>query len=73
MGFDQLLLNRIHATCDADNAASAAVLRRAGLREEGRSHLDRRDHHGDLRDTLHFALTIDDYPDWSAAAHRPWN
>jgi RimJ/RimL family protein N-acetyltransferase len=67
MGFDQLLLNRIHATCDADNAASAAVLRRAGLQLEGRSHLDQRDHHGRLRDTLHFALTIADYSRWSAA------
>jgi len=68
LGFDQLLLNRVHATCDADNAASAAVLRRAGLRLEGKAHMDRRDHTGKLRDTLHFALTIDDYPDWSAAA-----
>ena len=67
MGFDQLLLNRVHATCDADNAASAAVLRRAGLQLEGRSHLDQRDHNGRLRDTLHFALTIDDYSRWSAA------
>ena len=67
MGFEQLALNRIHATCDADNIASANVLRRAGLREEGVSRLDQRDHHGKLRDTLHFALTIDDYPQWSAA------
>jgi RimJ/RimL family protein N-acetyltransferase len=68
LGFERLKLNRLHATCDASNAPSAAVLRRAGLREEGRSRLDQRDHHGRLRDTLHFALTIDDYPDWSAAA-----
>ena len=67
MGFEQLALNRVHATCDADNIASANVLRRAGLREEGVSRLDQRDHHGKLRDTLHFALTIDDYPQWSAA------
>lgn len=67
LGFDQLLVNRVYATCDADNAASAAVLRRAGLQLEGRSHLEQRDHHGRLRDTLHFALTIDDFPRWSAA------
>lgn len=66
LGFDQLLLNRVHATCDADNDASAAVLRRAGLQLEGHSHLDQRDHNGRLRDTLHFALTIDDYSRWSA-------
>jgi len=67
MGFDQLLLNRIRAACDADNLASANVLRRAGLQLEGLGHLDQRDHNGKLRDTLHFALTIDGYPQWSAA------
>lgn len=67
LGFDRLQLNRIHATCDGDNVASTYVLRRAGLREEGVSRLDQRDHHGRLRDTLHFGLTIDAYPDWSAA------
>jgi len=67
LAFDQLLLNRIHATCDADNAGSANVMRRAGLREEGISRCDQRDHHGKVRDTLRFGLTIFEYSDWSAA------
>jgi RimJ/RimL family protein N-acetyltransferase len=64
--FDQLLLNRIDATCDADNDASANVMRRAGLREEGISRCEQRDHNGKLRDTLRFGL-IDDYRDRGAA------
>lgn len=67
LAFEQLLLNRIHANCDADNTASANVLRRAGLREEGISRCDQRDHHGKLRDTLRFGLTLDGYREWSAA------
>ena len=67
LAFDQLLLNRIHATCDADNSASANVLRRAGLREEGISRCDQRDHNGKVRGTLRFGLTILEYSDWSAA------
>ncbi len=34
-GFDELGLHRIQATCDPRNPASAAVLRKAGLRHEG--------------------------------------
>ena len=34
-GFDSLGLHRIHAHCVAENAASAAVLERIGMRREG--------------------------------------
>jgi RimJ/RimL family protein N-acetyltransferase len=67
LAFDQLLSNRIHATCDADNDASANVMRRAGLREEGISRCEQRGHNGKLRDTLRLGLAIDDYRGWSAA------
>ena len=33
-GFEQLGLERVFATCDVDNAASAHVLEKAGLRQE---------------------------------------
>jgi RimJ/RimL family protein N-acetyltransferase len=35
LGFDQLGLERLAATCDPDNAASVRVLEKAGLRREG--------------------------------------
>ena len=53
--FDHMGVNRVWATCDADNAGSANVLRRAGVTEEGR-----------LRDTLMFGLGYADYPAWRA-------
>lgn len=36
MGFEQLELERVAATCDPENLASARVLEKAGLRYEGR-------------------------------------
>jgi RimJ/RimL family protein N-acetyltransferase len=64
--FDHMAVNRVWATCDADNAASANVLRRAGVPEEGRLRAEKRDHHGHLRDTLMFGLAVADYPEWRA-------
>jgi RimJ/RimL family protein N-acetyltransferase len=34
-GFDQLKLHRIFATCDAENVASARVLEKVGMQQEG--------------------------------------
>ena len=64
--FDHMNVNRVWATCDADNAASANVLRRAGLPEEGRMRAETRDHHGQLRDTLMVGLCVADYVAWRA-------
>jgi RimJ/RimL family protein N-acetyltransferase len=64
--FDHMRVNRVWATCDADNATSANVLHRAGVPEEGRLRAETRDHHGRLRDTLVFGLAADAYPDWRA-------
>ena len=66
--FDQMQVNRVWGTCDADNEASAGVMRRAGLREEGVLRAETRDHHGRVRDTRVFALSIEDYPGWTASA-----
>lgn len=62
--FDHMQVNRAFGTCDAGNAGSADVMRRAGLAEEGLLHSDTRDHHGRLRDTLIFGLAVSDYPAW---------
>lgn len=64
--FDHMRVNRVWATCDAGNAGSADVLRRAGVPEEGRLRAETRDHHGRLRDTRMFGLTLADYPEWRA-------
>lgn len=64
--FDHMGLNRVWATCDAGNEASAAVLRRAGVPEEGLMRAETRDHLGRLRDTRMHGLTFHDYPAWSA-------
>jgi ribosomal-protein-serine acetyltransferase len=64
--FDQMQMNRIWGSCDAANDASAGVMRRAGMREEGLLRAETRDHHGIVRDTRVFGLTLDHYPDWTA-------
>jgi RimJ/RimL family protein N-acetyltransferase len=69
--FDHMRVNRVWATCDADNAASANVLRRAGLPEEGRLRSEARDHHGRLRDTLMFGLASSDFAGWGARHSAP--
>ena len=57
--FDRLGLMRIELTCGPDNAASAAVARRAGFTFEGRlrsNYLFK----GTFRDSLVFSLLSDD-------------
>jgi len=65
--FDQMQMNRIWGVCDATNDASAGVMRRAGMREEGLLRAEQRDHHGQVRDTRMFGLILDDYPGWTTA------
>ena len=62
--FERMQLNRIWSSCDANNSASANVLRRAGLIEEGTMRAETRDHLEHLRDTMIFGLIIDDFPQW---------
>jgi RimJ/RimL family protein N-acetyltransferase len=62
--FEHMQVNRVYGTCDAGNAASANVMRRAGLAEEGLMRAETRDHHGRLRDTLIFGVAIADFPAW---------
>ncbi|GAB3267215.1 GNAT family N-acetyltransferase [Kineosporia babensis] len=58
-GFEELGLQRIEATCDPENQASANVLRKTGLTLEGRmrNHMKIR---GRWRDSLLFARLRDD-------------
>lgn len=62
--FEHMQVNRVFGTCDAGNAASANVMRRAGLSEEGLMRSETRDHRGRLRDTLMFGLAQSAYPAW---------
>lgn len=58
--FESLKLHRIVATCDMGNLASAAVLRKAGMREEG-YFIQERKVRGQWRDTLQFAILKSEY------------
>ena len=53
--FEELAARRVFIKCDAKNARSAAVARRLDFPFEGTLHCDKRDHFGNLRDTLVFA------------------
>lgn len=59
-GFERLDLHRIWATCEAENVASAKVLGRAGMRQEGRLRSNRLQR-GVWRDTLLFAILETDH------------
>jgi [ribosomal protein S5]-alanine N-acetyltransferase len=59
-GFRSLKLHRIVASCDSNNLASAAVLRNAGMQQEGHFKLERKVK-GVWRDTLHFAILRNEY------------
>jgi ribosomal-protein-alanine N-acetyltransferase len=66
-GFGVWGLERVHAHCVADNAASAAVLRRLGMREEARL----RDHErfkGRFWDVLLFGILREEWPPSPAVA-----
>lgn len=60
MGFTDLKLHRIHATCDAENAGSAAVLKKSGMRQEAHFLQDKLVK-GRWRDTLLFAILRDEW------------
>ena len=54
-------INRIHAWCHADNRASAAVLTRAGLRQEGVLRQAMKNPDGSYADQLIFGIVKNDY------------
>lgn len=58
-GFSKLKLHRIIATCDLNNLASAAVLKKSGMRQEGHF-IQERKVRGEWRDTLQFAILKDE-------------
>lgn len=58
-GFKHLGLHRIVATCDLNNIASATVLRKSGMRQEGHF-VEERKVRGEWRDTLQFAVLNDE-------------
>jgi ribosomal-protein-alanine N-acetyltransferase len=60
LGFVDLNLHRIWATCDAENVGSAAVLSKCGMRQEGHFRQERL-LKGRWRDTLLFAILRDEW------------
>jgi len=61
MAFEDLGANRVTIHCSSGNERSAAVARRLGFAHEGTLRNDARETDGELRDTLIFAMTPDDY------------
>jgi ribosomal-protein-alanine N-acetyltransferase len=59
-GFEELNLHRIYAICDAENFASAAVLKRSGMRPEAHFLKDRKVK-GNWRDTLLLAVLREEW------------
>ena len=59
--FETLGANRVEIRCDALNTRSVAVPTRLGFVQEALLRSDCRDGNGELRDTLIFALTPEDY------------
>lgn len=66
LAFGTLAANRVEIRCDALNVRSIAVPRRLGFVQEATLRSDCRDESGELRDTLIFAMTPDDYARVSA-------
>ena len=61
MAFDSLGAKRVCIHCSSGNERSAAVARRLGFIHEGTLRNHARETDGELRDTLIFALTPEDY------------
>jgi len=61
LAFSTLEAQRVVIRCDKENTRSAAVASRLGFFREATLRNDTRDQSGQLRDTLLFSLTPDDY------------
>jgi RimJ/RimL family protein N-acetyltransferase len=61
LAFETLGANRVEIRCDARNLKSAALPGRLGFVHEATLRNESRDHFGELRDSLIFALTPQDY------------
>ena len=61
LAFETLGANRVEIRCDPRNIRSRAVPKRLGFVQEAHLRSNCRDGAGELRDTLIFALTPDDY------------
>ncbi len=68
--FEQLALHRVSATCDSRNHASASVLRRIGMVQEGWARDERRIRDG-WRDTLLFAVLANEWQGDSRIGVQP--
>ena len=57
LGFEQMALDLISATCYPDNPASRRVLEKCGFAYEGTLHRAELLYNGEIKDHLHFYLT----------------
>lgn len=73
LAFETLGANRVFIKCSHTNAPSAAIPRRLGFVHEATLRNDGRTADGQLRDTLVFSLTPDDYQKVSCNLPNPSN
>lgn len=59
--FETLELEKVIATCDARNVASEAVMKKLGMKQEGRSRNHEIWKNGEWIDMLYYAILKDDY------------
>ena len=62
LGFDEIGMNRLCATCDAVNLASWRLLERVGFKREGHLRGERRNPQGGIRDTLVYGMLAREWP-----------
>jgi ribosomal-protein-serine acetyltransferase len=68
--FDHLAAHRVEIRCDARNRRSASVAERLGFVREAHLRYNLRSVDGSIRDTLVYALTVDD-PRWTTRPATP--
>jgi len=61
LAFEQIKVNRVWGSVDALNERSVRLFERVGFVREGHLRSERRDHHGQLRDTLIYGMLARDW------------
>jgi ribosomal-protein-serine acetyltransferase len=69
LAFDHMKVNRVWGSCDGLNVRSAKLFERIGFAREAHLRGHRRDHHGNIRDTIVYGMLARDWSARSASHH----
>jgi ribosomal-protein-serine acetyltransferase len=67
LAFDHMKVNRVWGGCDVANARSVKLFERIGFAREAHLRGERRDHHGNIRDSFVYGMLARDWTARSAA------